>query len=296
MSVDPGTCRIVCLQVNPELERWQTARQRTLAAVEREVDLGADIVVLPELAFSGYVFAGREEALARSEELTGPTSEELIRIARQSGREVLVIYGFCERDGEGGLHNAAAIVGPSGVLGSYRKLHLWGDEKRWFEAGRKLPPVIETAHGRIAVAICYDIYFPELSRHLALAGVDLLAVPTNAPRNQPGAPTPPAAGGFPQPIQLSIYSTTAHLNGIYIAACDRCGHERGVEWVGASGIFDCHGWPLTTPPAGYGEGALRADCSLTAARDKSRGTQNNLLADRRTDLPELTLSREPETS
>ena len=94
----------------------------------------------------------------------------------------MVVGGFCEL-GEGGrLFNSAAVVDRSGVLAVYRKLHLWNDESSWFTPGSEPAPVVDTVHGRIGVGVCYDIEFPELTRGLALAGADLVALPTNWPR------------------------------------------------------------------------------------------------------------------
>ena len=66
------------------------------------------------------------------------------------------------------LYNSAAVVGPDGLVAVYRKTHLWDREKLWFTPGSKAPPVVETPFGRIGLAVCYDLYFPELTRGLAL--------------------------------------------------------------------------------------------------------------------------------
>jgi 5-aminopentanamidase len=116
-------------------------------------------------------------------------------------------------------------------LAVYRKLHLWGEEPRWFSAGEEPAPVVDTRHGRIGLAICYDIEFPELTLGLALAGAELIALPTNWPRD-------------PTPILHSLAVTTAYLSRLYVAVCDRCGTERGLEVEGGSVIA---GPPTTRP-------------------------------------------------
>ena len=89
----------------------------------------------------------------------------------------MVVGGFCELAPDGRLHNSSALVDGDGVRAVYRKLHLWGEEPRWFVPGDKAAPIVETRHGRIGLGVCYDIEFPELTRGLGLAGADLIALP-----------------------------------------------------------------------------------------------------------------------
>jgi predicted amidohydrolase len=140
------------------------------------VVIGARIVGVPELANSGYVFASAEEARAAA----APAGGELLAGWAQEARrgDGLVIGGFCELGDDGLLYNSSALVDGSGVVAVYRKLHLWGEEPRWFEPGHAAAPVVETALGRIGLGV-------------------LLA------------------------------SSTACLNRVLVAVCDRCGVERG---------------------------------------------------------------------
>ena len=115
---------------------------------------------------------------------------------------------------------------------------------------------METPFGRIGVAICYDLYFPELTRGLALAGADLITVPANLPL----FPRPEGE----RPVEIALAQATAHVNKVWVAVCDRSGHaaERGVDWTGASCIVDPDGWLAAGPVEGYGQGILYADCDL----------------------------------
>ena len=185
----------------------------------------------------------------------------------------MVVGGFCELGPDGRLHNSSALVDAGGVRAVYRKLHLWGEEPRWFAPGDRPAPVIETRHGRIGLAVCYDIEFPELTRGLALAGADLIALPANWPLD------PLPAGE--RPILHSLAKMTAYLSKLYVAVCDRCGTERGLEFEGGSVIAGPDGWLRAGPVADRGVQTLIADCDLTGAREKRNGEHNDAFADRR---------------
>ena len=189
--------------------------------------VSADIVVLPELVTSGYVFSGFEEAESVAVE---PSS-----LAWWGAFGALVVGGFCERGDDGRLYNSAAVVDGSGVVAVYRKTHLWDRERLIFTPGDAVPPVLDTAFGRLGVLVCYDLEFPEMPRSLALRGAELLCVPVNWPVVER-----PPAGEHP-PEQLTAMSA-ARVNRVFIAVCDRVGAERGVEWVGGTAVIDENGW------------------------------------------------------
>ena len=146
-----------------------------------------------------------------------------------------------------------------------------------FSPGGQPPPLVDTAAGRIGVGICYDLMFPELTRRLALDGADVLAFPTNSPRL-----VPPEG---PWPMEVAVAATTAYVNRVFVAVADRCGSERGVEWVGGSVIAGPSGRLLAGPPdrAG-GPVTVAAECRLDEARDKRWGERNDVLGDRRSDV------------
>ncbi len=228
-------------------------------------------MVLPELAHSGYVFSSVDEvraaAVPADGELLGGWAQEAAR------GDAVVIGGFCELGDDGSVYNSAAVVDGSGVIAVYRKLHLWNDEASWFTPGSASAPVVATRHGRIGVGVCYDIEFPELTRGLALGGADLIALPTNWPRE-----TPMPVGG---PMLQLIARTTAYLNRVFVAVCDRGGHERGLDFQGGSIIAA----PDGSVPAIAEPGASRPDADgrvrTGPARDKRTGPRNDAIADRR---------------
>jgi predicted amidohydrolase len=271
MSADVETT-VACCQLAPRFGELEGNRAATCAAITAAADAGARVVVLPELAISGYVFAGAEEARALAEPADGPTVAAWAALARE--RDLVVVGGLCERDGDT-LRNSAVLVDAGGLRAVYRKTHLWDREDLVFAAGADAPPVVETAVGRIGIVVCYDLEFPEWIRLPALAGADLLC----APVNWPAAPRP--AGE--RPSEVVRVQAAAAVNRMFIAACDRTGGERGVDWVGGSVIVDPDGFPLAGP-AGPQVTTLIARCRLGDARDKRLGPRNDALADRRPEL------------
>ena len=155
----------------------------------------------------------------------------------------------------------------------YRKVHLWDREQLVFTPGDGQPPVLDTPYGRIGLMVCYDLEFPEWVRTVALRGAELLCVPTNWPRDwRPSGE---------RPMEVLRAMVAASTNRMAVAACDRCGPERGVEWVAGTVIAGPDGWLLAGPPPQAEPALLVADLDLTAARDKAIGPSNDVLADRR---------------
>jgi predicted amidohydrolase len=235
-------------------------------------------VVLPELCHSGYVFDSAPEARAAAVPADG---ELLAGWAAEAARgDAVVIGGFCELGHDGRVFNSAAVVDRDGVIAVYRKLHLWNDEASWFVPGEAPAPVVETRHGRIGVGVCYDIEFPELTRGLALAGAELIALPTNWPRE----------AGTAEPTPHLLARATAFFSHVYVAVCDRGGDERGVGFQGASVIAGPRGTALAAAAPGAIAETVFAACHLGATRNKRTGPRNDALADRRPEHYLSTLS------
>ncbi len=215
---------VSCCQVTPALGDPAANRELAADAISHAAAQGASVVVLPELVSSGYVFENRAEAQASAEPADGATVTLWARLAAHHG--VVIVGGFCERTAGGELFNSAALVDPGGLRCVYRKAHLWDKERLLFTPGSTVPPVIPTPFGRIAVMICYDLEFPEWVRLPALDGAQLLC----APVNWPAFPRPDGE----RPAEIVRVQADAAVNRMFIAACDRTGEERGVEWVGGS--------------------------------------------------------------
>ena len=141
---------------------------RTRAAFES----GANIVVFPELANSGYVVSA-DLVSATAQALDGPYVGELTALTVQSGG--LVATGFCER-ADDNYFNSVVVVGPDGPMLHYRKIHLFDQEKDVFTPGHTLP-IIETEFGVLGVCVCYDLRFVEILRTLSLRGADIVLAP-----------------------------------------------------------------------------------------------------------------------
>ena len=190
------------------------------------------------------------------------------------------------RDG-GRLYNSALVAGPQGYLGTYRKLHLWGDENLYFEPGDLGLPVFHTEFGRLGVAICYDGWFPEVYRLLAMRGADIVAVPTNWVPMPGQTPDGPA-------MAHALAIAGAHSNGLTVACADRVGIERGQPFVGRSLIVGAQGWTVAGPASHDREEILVAAVDLKAARRaRQLNAFNHVLRDRRRDVYDEMLGAGP---
>ena len=238
-------------QIDPKLGEKERNLDVCLARIEDAAALGASILVLPECAIPGYMWDSAEEAMPFAEEIPGPSTATLERECARLGLHV--VCGLLERDGDA-LHNAAVLVGPDGLVGTYRKTHLpYLGVDRFVVAGDELP-VFETPLGRIGVEICYDLRFPEVTRTLALRGADLVAHPTNFP--------------VAARIQTELITVArAAENRVYLLTANRVGKERWGEFCGWSQIVDPFGNRLAE--AGEtGEALLTAEIEVETARDK----------------------------
>ncbi len=262
--------RIGCCQLDPVLGDLPGNEARISAAISDAVSAGADVVVLPELATSGYMFADAAEARVAA---LAEDSPQFARWCALLGDSIAVL-GFCELGTDGRLYNSAAVLQSGGVTSVYRKTHLWDWEKLIFTSGEQLPPVLETRHGALAVMVCYDLEFAELTRQVAVAGAEMILAPVNWPQ------FPRPAGEHPGEVITAM--STARLNRLAVAACDRAGVERGQAWTGGTVIVDPDGW--IAAEAGPGVGTAVADIDLARTHDKKLTEHVDLLADRRLDL------------
>lgn len=267
---------IACIQMEPHVGAKRDNVARSIRHIESAAKNGASLVVLPELANSGYVFADRDEAFSLAEELpNGETTRIFTEAAQRLG--IHIVAGIAERAGER-LYNSAIFTGPSGPIGVYRKLHLWGDEKRFFEPGDLGVPVFDTPLGRIAIAICYDGWFPETYRLAATQGADLVCVPTN------WVPMPAQPDDRPA-MATTLAMAAAHSNGLAIACANRIGIERGQPFIGQSLIVGGDGWPLAGPASSDQEELLYASIDLKRTRaQRTLSASNHVQRDRRVDV------------
>ena len=265
--------RVAAVQLSPVVGQLAANQAAATAAIAASLRAGADIVVLPELATSGYVF----ESLAEARSVALPADAAIFGewATLAAGREnSIVIVGFAELGADDVVYNSAVMIDASGVLGVYRKVHLWNEEKRFFEAGDAAPLAIDTAHGRIGIMICYDLEFPEWTRLAALAGIDILTVPTNWPLVYR-----PAGERVPE-VQIGIVA--ARVNRMAVVCADRTGTERGVEWSEGTTIVGADGWVVDA--VGAGTGTAWAELDAAASQDKRLIDFSNVFGDRRPGL------------
>ena len=272
--------RVAVVQFEPHVG-VENLKANATAVEERlttAADHGAGLIVLPELATTGYVFETREEAYAHSEPVPGGRSVDLFtRIAAE--RDVYIVGNVVEQ-ANGRLYDTAVLVGPDGYIGRYRKTHLWNTEKLWFTPGDEGFSVFDTRIGRIGLLVCWDIWFPETARIVTQLGADIICIPTG------WVWTPPPlydASGVCMAAHLTI--TAAHANNVFIATADRIGQERGAGFMGNSLIAGTNGWPVDRIAGPDEDTIIYADIDLTAARTAPIWNQlNDLHRDRRTDL------------
>mgnify|MGYP006285184705 CR=1 FL=1 len=188
-------------------------------AARRAAEEGAHVLITPEMFLSGYsVPADRIRAAA--EPADGPGARAVAAIARRHG--LAVVYGFPERDGAR-IHNAAQCIDAAGLTRAHhRKIRLAGPGERMvYAGGRGAEPVFELAGFRLSLLICYDVEFPELVRARALAGAELLVVPTALVTEHPF-------------VAHHMVPTRAFENGIFVAYVNYAGFEGDADYLGES--------------------------------------------------------------
>lgn len=235
----------------------------------------AELWVLPELFNTGYQFISKEEVRALAEPIpTGPTTQRLIEIAREF--KTTIVAGLAEKSGQK-IYNASILVGPYGLLGVYRKLHLFYEEKRWFVPGN-LPFKIhsvsyksskgEQLKAHIGMMVCFDWIFPESARTLSTLGADIICHPSN----------------LVLPHCPDAMVTRCLENRVFAITANRVGSEnRGKEtlhYIGKSQIVDPNGKILFRAPEKK-EIVQVVQIDPKRARNKSINRYNDLLKDRR---------------
>ncbi len=219
----PKPMRVAAVQMEPRIGEVDANLKSILDRLREAADAGAKLIVFPECALTGYGFDSRDESIPYAEPIPGLSSKEVAAVCTELG--VYAVYGLLERDGER-LYNATVLVGPEGVVGTYRKVHLpFLGIDRFVDPGNRPFEVFEIEGVRVGMHICYDGTFPETGRVLTLLGADVLVLPTNWP--------------------IQSLTTAEHLpatraieNVVYVMAVDRVGEERGCKFAGTSSIAD----------------------------------------------------------
>ncbi len=244
---------------------------KNLDVVEAKLaQVEADLLVLPELFASGYQFISEEEVQRLAEPVPeGPTTKRLIEVAKR--RRIHVVAGLPEKSGSR-CYNSAVVVGPAGFLGCYRKTHLFYEETLFFSPGDSGFQVWDIGQAKIGVMICFDWYYPESARSLALQGADILCHPSNL-----------VLPNCPDSMPVRCLE-----NRVFAITCNRTGSEaRGgkdkLTYIGNSEIVTPKGVILHRAPRDKDHFAL-VEIDPAEARNKQLNRYNDLLRDRRPTL------------
>ncbi len=268
-SRSDGEMRVALVQFAPTYLEPDANRERVRRML---TGVSADLVVIPELFTSGYYFRSEDDVNAVAEDVPGPTSEALSAWAKEM--RAVIVAGFPEREGSE-RYNSAVIVSPGRVMGTYRKVHLFNEEKRWFAPGNKGFKVynVTTASGTtytLGVMICFDWYFPESARTLALKGADIIAHPSNLVL--PHCPNS-------MPIR-------ARENHVFTVTANRYGEETKegdtLRFIGESSMCAPNG-DVIHRAAQTGDEVFVTTIRPSDAQQRSINAYNDIFADRKPD-------------
>jgi len=231
--------------------------------------IDAELVVLPELFNSGYLFTSQEEAFSLGEEVPeGRTTRALCRIAQE--KNIHIVAGICEKAGDR-LFNSAVLIAPGGWRGTYRKMHLFDEENLWFHPGDEGFKVFDIGACRIGIMICFDWFFPEAARILALQGAQIICHSANLvlPFCQAGMVT--------RCLENQVFAVTANRTGR-----EKRG-ERDLLFTGKSQIVGLQGKALYQAGSATEEVGV-VDIDVRAADNKNINSYNHLFEDRRVEF------------
>lgn len=224
--------RIGLIQFAPKIRDNEFNKEHSLKLMKRAVEKNADLIILPELANSGLIFEDKEDAITYSETLDGSTATEWKKFAKENN--VYIVAGFNERVGDD-CYNSALLIGPEGIIDTYRKIHLVGwVEGTYFNRTNELPKVYELPFANVGLQICYDVWFPELTRWQALNGANLICVPSNWFATPDG--TDYDVHGLAAPHHLMMSSSI--VNNVSFANASRVGTEDDTIYIGGSCVID----------------------------------------------------------
>jgi predicted amidohydrolase len=255
--------RVGFFQFRPHFGKPRENCDRVLRRLAR---VNADLIVLPELCFTGYLFRDRRELASMAEDpQASGIVEDLTALCRK--RDLHLVAGFAEKAGDK-VFNSSLLIGPRGIRRTYRKIHLFTTEKRWFDPGDLTFEIDRIRGMRVGMMICFDWVFPEAARTLALLGADLVAHPSNLVLDYCQRVMPARA------IENGVYTVTVNRFGE-----DKRPHDR-VRFTGRSQICGPRGDVIRQAPSQREELFLcKIDPRL--ARDKMITPANHLLKDRR---------------
>lgn len=257
---------VAALQFTPKLFDVDANLER-IEELVRSSGKTFDLIVSPELATTGYCLETRARVEELSETINGKTAK--LFTAKAKEWNAAIVCGFIERDGDR-CYNASMLVTSRGVVGTYRKVHLFYKEKEIFDEGDKGFPVFDVGGVKIGMMICYDWRFPEASRSLALQGADIIAHPSDLITRRD--------------VSKIIMHTRAIENKVICITSNRNGSEKWGEeelnFTGESEIINYNGEVLSTCDGRF-EGVITADVDPIETRRKAFNALNDIFGDRR---------------
>ncbi len=246
--------------------------ENNISKIEKLIaDKDFDLIVLPELANSGYLFSDKKETAELSEEIDkGIFCNALKKISLD--KKAFMVSGICEKDGDK-FYNSSVLIYPDGRIVTYRKIHLFDEEKLWFTPGDKPGKVYEITDGeygkvRIGMMICFDWIFPETARALALKGAQIICHPSNLVMSYC------QSAMFTRAVENKVYTITANRTGKDIRG------NKELSFTGESVILSPKGEYLCRGTLDKDEVCI-AEINPNDAVNKNINNYNNLFADRR---------------
>lgn len=259
------TYRVASIQFNPVFAEKETNIEKLLALVKEAIAQGARLIVLPEMATTGYCWVSREEIAPYVEPIPGPAIQRFQALA--TAHQCYIALGMAEVDEQTQVYyNSMVLLGPEGMIGKYRKVHSYIAEPRWARDGDLGMPVWETPLGRLSMLICMDAAYFEAARIPALHGADVLLLATNWTEEK---------------CPSSKWIARAFENGVYVVASSRSDRERGVQFCGGSCVLNPDG--SIQAYLDDGEGIVYGEVDLSRSRDKSWGSSAEPAGERHVD-------------
>ncbi|MBD3229878.1 MAG: acyltransferase [Candidatus Lokiarchaeota archaeon] len=261
---------VAAIQFNPKFLDLEANREKIKDLINRAKDkYNSKLMVLPELAFSGYNFENIEQVKKTGEEIPSSDSCRLLEeLSTKKG--IYIISGINETAGNN-YFNSAVVFGPHGYVTKYRKIQLYAREKEFFQPGDSEPNVFDLDRYKVGIMICFDWFFPEIPRTLALKGADVICHPMNAV--------------IPDGAYLG---DTYHSkwNRIFIILSNRIGKERDLQFIGRS-IITNHKGNILKKASPNKEEIITATIDPKLSRNKQLNEFNDIIKDRRTNYYKL---------
>ena len=252
-------------QFKPSFGKNKENLEHALEFLEEGIKIGGKLMVLPELFNSGYVFEKKDELEEYAEDITdGKTSKRLIDFAKS--KNIFIVAGICEKH-QKAFFNSSVLIGPKGLIGVYRKTHLFFREKLWFTPGKENFEVYDVSGVRVGMMICFDWFFPEVIRILSLKGAQVICHPAN----------------LVLPYCQKALLGAAVQNHVFIITANRVGVERGMHFTGLSQIVDPN-MRILTKSSRSKQNVRIVEIDPNVALNKRINEFNNVFEDRRVDL------------